>query len=141
MGKGTMAAALLTGDEKQTVALGNYKLELSRPRFRAPAPQTTAAASPAAPPVPERSAALIIATGPDEYLVTGSGLVSVTFSPNSPGPPIAGIAYVEEGVFVDGRWVAGRRLNGDENGQGKFVRIGGIGNSNRIQRVRLYRYR
>ncbi len=78
--------------------------------------------------------------GPDEYLVAGSGGVNVSFSPNSPGPPIAGIAYVEEGTFTNGRWVAGRRLNGDENSQGKTVRIGAMGNNGPIQRVKLYRY-
>jgi hypothetical protein len=154
MGKGTMAGVVLDGDSPQTVALGNYKLELSRPRFRRPAPPTppagapaAATAAPPAAPVPpgapqlqERSSALIISMGPDEYLITGSGGVNVTFSPNSPGPPIAGIAYVEEGTFTDGRWVAGRRLNGDENGQGKYVRVGAMGNNGRIQRVKLYRY-
>jgi hypothetical protein len=33
-------------------------------------------------------------------------------------------------------------LNGDENGQGKFVRISGGGIPNgKIQRVKVYRYR
>jgi hypothetical protein len=156
MGKGTMAGVLLAGDDPpQTIALGNYKLELSRPRLRRPAPPpaaapaaaTAAAVVPPVPPVPpgapqtqERSSALIISMGPDEYLVAGSGGVSITFSPNSPGPPMAGIAYVEEGTFTNGQWVAGRRLNGDENGQGKNVRMGGFGNNGRIQRVKLYRY-
>jgi beta-galactosidase GanA len=153
MGKGTMAGVVLDGDSPQTIAMGNYKLELSRPRFRRPAPPPAAAPAaataappaaplpPGAPQLPERSSALIISIGPDEYLITGSGGVNVTFSPNSPGPPIAGIAYVEEGTFTNGRWVAGRRLNGDENGQGKNVRIGAMGNNGSIQRVKLYRYR
>lgn len=161
MGKGTMAGVVLAGDDPpQTIALGNYKLELSRPPVRRPTPPpaatpaagaakpaaaTAAAPAPALPPgapqMPERSSALIISMGPDEYLVAGSGGVNVTFSPNSPGPPVAGIAYVEEGTFTNGRWVAGRRLNGDENSQGKAVRIGGMSNASRIQRVKLYRYR
>jgi hypothetical protein len=68
--------------------------------------------------------------------------VSVAFSPNTPGAFIAGILSIDEGTYVEGRWVPGRRLNGDENGQGKFLRIGG-GNSRNgsIQRVKLYRYR
>jgi len=153
MGKDTMAGVVLAGDgPPQTIVLGNYKLELSRPRFRRPAPPPSPApaaaraatpaqpVSPGAPQLPERSSALIISMGPDEYLVAGSGGVNVTFSPNSPGPPIAGIAYVEEGTFTNGRWVAGRRLNGDENSQGKAVRIGAMGNNGRIQRVKLYRY-
>ena len=58
------------------------------------------------------------------------------------GAPIAGILSIDEGAYVDGRWVPGRRLNGDENGQGKFMRIGGGRSRNgSIQRVKLYRYR
>ena len=30
---------------------------------------------------------------------------------------------VDEGTFVDGRWVAGRRLNGDETGRGNSWRF------------------
>jgi len=65
---------------------------------------------------------LVIATGPDEFLGAGSGF-RVSFVPKSPGPPHAGIGYVEEGTFSDGRWTPGRRLNGDENDQGKFWRF------------------
>jgi hypothetical protein len=79
--------------------------------------------------------------GPDEYLVTGSGGLSITFTPNSPGLPTVGIASIEEGTYANGQWVAGRRLNGDENGGGKYVRLGGFGNNGLIQRVKLYRYR
>ena len=36
----------------------------------------------------------------------------------------------------------GRRLNGDENGSGKYVRLsGGVLPNGAIQRVRLYRHR
>jgi len=157
MGKNTMAGVSLAPDSPtQIIQLGNYKLEVSRPRPRqaAPPPMPAGGRGVAAPQTPpaalvgfqtaSRSGALFISMGPDEYLVAGSGPVSVAFSPATPGPPIAGIAYVEEGNFVNGRWIPGRRLNGDENGQGKFVRIGGVGgsgNNGRIQRVTLYRYR
>jgi len=74
--------------------------------------------------------------------MAGSGQATVTFSPNTAGPPIAGVLSIEEGSFVNGRWTPGRRLNGDETSQGKFVRIGGSGIPNgAIQRVTLYRYR
>jgi hypothetical protein len=58
---------------------------------------------------------------------------------------------VEEGVFVDGRWVPGRRLAGDDTGSQNLVlaRIHEdpahpalFGPSMKgIQRVTLYRYR
>jgi hypothetical protein len=140
-GKGKMAGAVVVADEPpQKIALGNYVLEVSYPRNRMPpAPGST---PPPAPVSPAHSGALFIALGPDEYLAAGSGPVQVTFSPNTPGAPTAGILSIDEGTYVDGQWVPGRRLNGDENGQGKFLRIGG-GNSRNggIQRVKLYRYR
>jgi hypothetical protein len=91
--------------------------------------------------LPQRSGALFIALGPDEYLVAGSGPVEVRFSPNT-GDETVGILSIDEGTCVDGRWVPGRRLNGDENGGGKNLRLGGDESRNGlIQRIRLYRYR
>jgi hypothetical protein len=140
-GKGKMAGVVVTeGEAPQKIALGNYVLEASYPQNRRPPePGST---PPPAPVSPAHSGALFIALGPDEYLAAGSGAVEVTFSPNTPGPPTAGILSIDEGTYVDGRWVPGRRLNGDENGQGKFLRIGGGTSRNgSIQRVKLYRYR
>ena len=62
--------------------------------------------------------------------------VSVTFSPNTPGLPLAGFGTVEEGKFVNGRWVPGRQLAGDETEQGDNLSFRNLG----IQRVTLYRY-
>ena len=36
--------------------------------------------------------------------------MTVTFTPNTPGPPLVGVGTVDEGSFVDGRWVQGRRF-------------------------------
>jgi len=132
---------VVADEPPQKIALGDYLLEVSYARTRMP-PTAPAAAPPPAPASPAHAGALFIALGPDEYLAAGSGPVSVTFSPNTPGAPTAGILSIDEGTYVDGRWLAGRRLNGDENGQGKFLRLGG-GNSRNgsIQRVKLYRYR
>ena len=41
-------------------------------------------------------------------------------------------------LFIDGRWTAGRRLNGDETHQGRHVRLP-FGKFV-IQRVKLYSY-
>jgi hypothetical protein len=134
-GKGTMSAVLLgPNDPPQKIQVGNYTLEVAflAPRVEPP-PQGT----------PLLSAAIFIATGPDEYYAAGND-VSVTFSPNTPGPPLAGLATVEEGTFVNGRWVAGRRLAGDDAGQGDYLdlrkRLAGDPDRG-IQRVTLYRYR
>jgi uncharacterized protein DUF5597/glycosyl hydrolase family 35 len=160
-GMGKMAGALVSPNgPAQKIPLGDYVLEVSYPRRRrppAPAPAKPAAggapATPAPAPPPaggppgaaqpaNRVGALFISVGPDEYIVAGSGPLNVAFHPNTPGDPIAGILSIDEGTFVDGRWVPGRRLNGDENGQGRSLRLGGGTSRNGpIQRVRLYRYR
>ena len=117
-----------------------------------PAPKGApgAPAAPAPAPAPtrlaERAGVLIIAVGPDEYVAASSGPVSIRFSlegpPNTPGAAIAGIDSIEEGTFVDGRWVPGRRLNGDESDSDKSVRLGGgVIPNGKIQRIKLYRYR
>lgn len=74
---------------------------------------------------------IILWLGGEDYLVAGSG-ITVTFEPR------VGLDFVEEGKFVDGKWVAGRKLNGDQTHQGRHVRLppGQFG----IQKVRLYRY-
>ena len=64
---------------------------------------------------------LIIATAPGEFVGAGSGFREVP--PKTPGPATVGILAVDEGQFRDGRWIQGRRLNGDENDQGKKWRF------------------
>jgi hypothetical protein len=113
-------------DTPQSFRLGDYTLHVA---FEAAsteqAPQRKV----------EANGRLIIRLGADEYLVAGQVLI-VTFSTEG---ATAGIESIREGTFVDGRWVPGRLLNGDESHQGRHLRIpeGKFG----IQRVRLYRYR
>jgi hypothetical protein len=140
-GNGTMSAVLLRGpnDPPQKIKLGNYTLEV---KFYIQ-PKMTGVPPPREPLPP--AAAIFIATGPDEFFAAGSG-VTVTFSPNTPGPPLAGLATVEEGAFVDGRWVPGRRLNGDDSDEGNFLMLQRSGccwppAAKSIQRFTLYRYR
>jgi beta-galactosidase GanA len=83
------------------------------------------------------SGGLVIATAADEFLVAGTG-ITITFDADSPGPPITGLLSVDEGRFVNGKWVNLRRLNGDQTHQGRHVRI--EPGKFEIQRVRLYRY-
>jgi hypothetical protein len=90
----------------------------------------------------KRGAAMLIETGPEEYIVCGSGNLTITISasPGSPGPAIAGIAGIDEEVMEEGHWTRRRRLNGDENGQGQVVRLEDFP-SPLVLRIRLYRYR
>jgi hypothetical protein len=145
-GTGTMSAILLQPkDPPQKIPLGNYTLVVAFVQPRG-------AGRGAPPPEPPTLAgAIFIQTGPDEYFAAGFG-VSVSFSPNTPDLPFAGLDTVEEGVFVNGHWVPGRRLAGDETIEGdclelKWPRKGEAPSLQSrlsregIQRVTLYRYR
>jgi len=79
---------------------------------------------------------LIIAVAPDEFYVVGTGIV-LTCEPTSKGKR-AGYISVDEGHFEGEKWIAGRRMNGDQDHQGRHVRIPGTEYS--IQRVKLYTY-
>jgi hypothetical protein len=100
--------------------------------------------SPTRPEFPEEPAVetphgIFVSSGPDEIYLAGAGL-TVRFSPVSSGEPLAGLATVEEGAFVDGRWQARRVLAGDDTDQGNSVSLPGTGGTG-ILRVLLYKYR
>ena len=80
---------------------------------------------------------LIMATGPDEFLGAGKGF-RVSFARRSSSGPQVGIAAVDEGTFEAGKWVPGRRLNGDEDDQGKGWRFDWRQVS--TEKVTLYRF-
>lgn len=80
---------------------------------------------------------LIIQTGNDAFFVAGSG-VTITFDVRGSDAVRAGIAWIEEGQFVDGKWERGRVLNGDQSHQGRHLRI--PPDHFGIQRLKLYRY-
>ena len=127
---GGIYAALIEGDAQRSarVSIGDYTANILR---------GGGASGPNA-----RMAAMFLQTGPNEFLVTGSGDLQITFSPNKPGPPIVGIESIDEEFYENQSWVARRRLNGDENSQGQALRINATDLAlGRIYRVRLYRYR
>jgi beta-galactosidase GanA len=80
---------------------------------------------------------MIMASGPDEFLGVGKGF-RVSFISRSATGQQVGIGTVDEGTFEDGKWVPGRRLNGDENDQGKGWRFDS--RQLRTEKVRLYRF-
>jgi hypothetical protein len=140
----TMTAVRMNkGDPPKQVKLGNYTVTLTytgRNTFLPLQPKGGVATSPrfvdpeASMATPLEAAAILIATGPDEYYFAGSGF-RVDFAPNTPGPPNAGLGVVQEGKFVDGKWVVTRQLAGDDDGQGEILTI----RPNTILRVLLYR--
>jgi hypothetical protein len=124
-----IATVLLEGPSQRSgrVALGDYTFTVE------PASPVDAG---------KRGAAMFLQMGPEEYIVAGSGNLTITpsTSPGSPGPTIAGIVSIDEEVFEDGHWFRKRRLNGDESGQGRVLRLQDP-RSATILRVKLYRYR
>lgn len=89
-----------------------------------------------------RIAAMFLQTKPDEFIVIGSGDSQLNFTTDRPGAPIVGIESIDEQILTNGRMVTGRRLNGDETGQGQSLRLFSKDTADRkIYRVRLYRYR
>jgi len=100
--------------------------------------------------IPDQGYGIIINSDDNEFVVTGKD-IQITFSPNTEGPAIAAIARVDEGQFIDGEWIARRRLNGDaimidydlaekanENKTGTGIKF--TGEDRIIQRAKLYRY-
>lgn len=116
--------------QPQKFFLNGYALNVTYERAANPAPNNQN--------LPPAAGGLAIAVGEDEFIFAGTGFV-VTFEPNSPGEPIAGLLSVEEGKFENGRWIAGRRMNGDQTHQGRHIRL--ETNKFTIQHVKLYRYR
>jgi beta-galactosidase GanA len=126
---GGITAALMEGEAQRSARLyaGDYIANINR------------AGRPSG---GERLAAMFIQTGPNEFLVVGSGDAQVTFSSDKPGPPIVGIESIDEEFYQNGAWVPRRRMNGDENSQGQALRLYASDLAlGRIYRVRLYRYR
>jgi hypothetical protein len=81
---------------------------------------------------------MIIMVAEDEFYIAGSGVV-VTFQSSTDDGTIAGIASMDEGTFVNGKWITGRRLNGDEDHQGRHLYL--PGKEYGIQKVKLYKYK
>jgi beta-galactosidase GanA len=80
---------------------------------------------------------MIMADGKDAFLGVGKGF-RVSFTPYPENGSRAGIGAVTEGKFEDGSWVAGRRLNGDENDQGQAWRFDS--RAVHTEKISLYRF-
>ena len=77
---------------------------------------------------------IILQTAPDEFLVAGTGIV-ITFE-NSDLAYVTNIASSDEVSYKDGVEIKGRRMNGDQDHQGRHVRF--EINEWGIQKVKLY---
>ncbi|MFT3935169.1 MAG: DUF5597 domain-containing protein [Chitinophagaceae bacterium] len=76
--------------------------------------------------------------GPNKFIGAGAGFRVRFFPASKEDKSIIGIGSVDEGNFVDNKWIPGRRLNGDENDQGRawrfaFWKLG-------IEKCTVYKY-
>lgn len=117
----------------QNFTLGSYTFDV---RFKFPPPISTGAKEEIE--MPGAHGGFVIQTGPDEFLVAGTGMI-LLFGTTGLSDPIAGIESIEEGRFANAKWVPGRRLNGDETNQGRQLQV--PTGTFTIHRVRLYHYR
>ncbi|MBK1879441.1 DUF5597 domain-containing protein [Pelagicoccus mobilis] len=70
----------------------------------------------------KRAGGLVIQIGEDTFIGAGFGF-QIAFAVPGETKVKAGILSIEEGNFVEGEWIAGRRLNGDEAGRGVHWRF------------------
>jgi Domain of unknown function (DUF5597)/Glycosyl hydrolases family 35 len=116
--------------QHQEIIMGNYKLTLSHEYTLGWSPESKQQGWP-------ESGGLIIQTGDDDFIIGGTGIV-VTFAPATAANKFAGILRANEGEYINGQWKPGRRMNGDQDHQGRHIRIAvkDFG----IQQVKLYGY-
>jgi beta-galactosidase GanA len=130
-GKGTMVAALLdSANQKAELKLGDFVFTV-RHEYSWPYATRAEGEMP-------RFGCTIIMISPNEYYIAGRGVI-VTFKTAANDGTIAGIGAMDEGRFVDGKWMPGLRMNGDQSHQGRHMNL--PGNTFGIQKIQLYRYK
>jgi beta-galactosidase GanA len=129
--RGSLDGVLLNKNaDSMQIQMGDYILTVSHDFTLGWSPESKDVAWPLA-------GGIIIGLSNDEFYVAGTGLV-VTFKPKTEGYR-AGILQIDEGSFINGKWQPERRMNGDQDHQGRHLRIpqGEYG----IQRIKLYTYK
>jgi beta-galactosidase GanA len=121
---------LLSKDSVQdTASLGNYRLTVKHDYTLGWSPDAKNDTWPL-------TGCVIISVGTGEFYVAGTGIV-ITFTPTIANKK-AGFLSIDEGRFQDEKWIPGRRMNGDQDHQGRHLRIP-VGDYS-IQHVKLYNY-
>jgi beta-galactosidase GanA len=130
-GKGTMAGFLLdSAAQTAQITLGDYTFTVKH-EYSWPYAMHGDGPTP-------RFGGMIIQVSKNEFYIAGGGVL-MTFQSASNDGMMVGIAGIDEGKFTNGKWIAGRRLNGDENHQGRHLHL--PGREYGIQKVLLYKYR
>jgi hypothetical protein len=78
--------------------------------------------------------ALIISTAPGEYIIAGRNIMLNFRNKDSESNLKVSFLSLEDGQIVDGKWITGRRLNGDE------FRVSFPPDKSKIYKVSLYQY-
>jgi beta-galactosidase GanA len=130
-GTGAIDGVLLDStNSRQTIVFGKYKITMAHDYTLGWSPEARKPGWPA-------TGAIIIQEGADEFVIAGTGVVA-TFSRVDADAVSVGILQAEEGKYINNKWIAGRRMNGDQDHQGRHIRIA-AGEWN-IQKVKLYNY-
>jgi hypothetical protein len=112
---------VIDGEKFEPVSLGGYKITLSAGMgFGPPAPKPESAAelgagvtsASRAMPSDMRPFAIVVNTAPDEFLFIGANGDPVFTIDSGPGKVF--VSSKDEGLYENGKWIAGCRLNGDE---------------------------
>jgi beta-galactosidase GanA len=114
-------------DEKNpviTYTLGDYKIEISLDELFGNKAKV--------------GYGIVMTDGSNAFIGAGCGF-RVRFYPKEENKDIVGIGSVDEGMFRNGVWVPGRRLNGDENDQGRAWRF--AFRKLNIEKCTVYRYK
>ncbi len=77
---------------------------------------------------------LILSTGPGEYIIAGRNMSLSFVMMDANSEKNVGLLTLEDGTFVNNKWITGRRLNGDES-RGTFPT-----DRSKIYKVSLYSY-
>ena len=129
---GKMEGILLdSANPKQEIVMGNYTLTISHEYTLG---WSAGSENPGWP----ETGGLIIQTASDEFIIAGTGIV-VTFSSFTKKNQSVGILRAYEGEYINNVWKPGRRMNGDQDHQGRHIRI--PVHEYAIQQVKLYNYR
>lgn len=111
-GKETMTGFYIdTAESSTTFEMGGYTVKADLAGFSiAAVAGFTATEKPAT-----MAGGIVINIGPDEFIAIGKDY-RLSFTPNDPhtNKPLIDVEYMDEGTFVNGKWVTTRRLNGDE---------------------------
>ena len=138
--KGHIRAVWLNPSQpKQQITIGGYQAAISL-RYNVKTPAA----------LPAVGYGIIMETAPDEFTIAGKD-IQINFYPTTPGPAYVGLASVDEGIYTNGKWLPGRRLNGDDimhnynlaeeaanQRTGSVVRL--RGDAPGIVKVKLYRF-